>query len=145
MFKTALDSVVRATGTIWTLYLGEVEGSDFSAGLADLDMAERVVDEAVDFADADAMIRYLNIRGIRGSWDDRAMLDSNFCAPNFGGARLRNAGAGDLYGLYVMNDEGNIRWVRHRETDDPDPGDNWVWRPGDAWPNYESLRMWVVN
>lgn len=126
-----------AAGSVAGLVLGGADGGDFFAGidLQAIQPGDRRADDDADFADLDAKIGALTIRGwkvAKGDEPPRFVTDSNFSAPSFGPVSLLNAAGGSACGLFVVGDDTHIKSVRHRDTLDREY--TWSWKPGKAWP-----------
>jgi hypothetical protein len=137
--RTALDSTVRASGSLAKITLGATDGSKFLAGVTsgELDPA------AVTAADLDvlASIGSLTVKGwaiARGLVAPDFLADSVFLAPSLGAVSLLN-GPPDTWDLYAQalpsGGSPRIKTVTHKDTRAPtDAAKNWSWSPGRPMP-----------
>jgi hypothetical protein len=130
---TALDSTVRASGSIAGVTLGSSDGSQFLAGVnADLpDGLDPLAVHATDL-DSTASLGSLTIKGWAVAKDQRApdfLAHSTFLAPSMGTVSLLNGPLG-TWELLAQTDGTNLKIKRVSLKDTRDPSTNWTWPSG---------------
>jgi hypothetical protein len=137
--RTALDSTVRASGSIAGVTLGAAEGSTFLAGVKSAQLDPTKVTGAE--LDPLATIATLAIKGWAvpaGSTIPDFLTDSNFLAPSLGTVSLLNGtpGTWELFAqVQPTSPNLRIRSVSLKDTRDPKNADkNWTWTPGKPVP-----------
>lgn len=121
---TALNSSVRAFGSVSSVVVGASIGSDFLAGVAQ--DVERQPTERADFVNPLAAIRSFTVQGLPGSKAD-FFADSNIAASSIGKVSLLN---GDFEtgnsGIFANGQLAKpMLSVRNRDT--RNPARNWTW------------------
>jgi hypothetical protein len=136
---TALDSTVRASGSIAKITLGSGDGSRFLAGVTSGQLDPAAIISAD--LDATAGIGSLAIKGWavpRGQAAPDFLADTIFLAPSLGAVALLNSPP-DTWALYALTPPGGgsprIKSVTHKDTREPSVAvKNWTWAPGKPMP-----------
>jgi hypothetical protein len=121
---TAQDSTVRAGGSILALDLGASHSSTFLAGI--YEVVQRFPVDHDDFADPEATIRSIKIKGLKDE-SGPYLSDTTFSAAKIGAVSLRDADfETGTTGLFAYNTDENdeIKSVKYLDTT---TGEKWSW------------------
>ena len=130
---TVRGSTVRSFGSIGSVMLGAVEGSDFLAGLKASVTRHAAI--GADFEDPMASIKSIKIKGLRlpkGTATPRLFCDSNFSAASIGSVSLLNAdldNGREFFGVFASRLAAGIKSVSYRDTL---TGERWRWPSEDV-------------
>jgi len=122
---TAMNSMIRASGTITTLNLGATDGSEFQAGVtAEKASADMLVADVNDLA----AIKTINVHGWyvpAGQPKQFFVKGSSFLAGQIGTVSFTNAAGMDSFDIYVPDPATDVKSVKN--TDNVTPTNNWTW------------------
>jgi cyclophilin family peptidyl-prolyl cis-trans isomerase len=127
---TAMNSMIRASGTITALNLGATDGSEFQAGVtAEKASADMLVADVSDLA----AIKTINVHGWyvpAGQPKQFFVKGSSFLAGWMGTVNFTNAAGMDSFDIYVPDPATDVKSVKN--TDNVTPTNNWTW-PSANW------------
>ena len=129
---TARDSSVRSTGSVGSITLGAADGADFLAGVHA--WALRRADDHGDFANPDASIKKVNIKGLKlGDATPRWFFqDSNISAGVIGKVSLLNVrfdNDGEAFGIFACDTSAAREVAAVKYADKVDKALKGVWPP----------------
>jgi hypothetical protein len=139
-----LDSTVRTFGSMGSIILGAVQGSDFLAGIEGA--VDRHASLAADFVNPQAIIKAVLIKGWRvprGEVAPRFFENSNFSAASLGTVNLLNIADpndGEAFGFFAL-DQSTGKEIRSMKARDTVTGTKWQWP---LLPDYEDFVVQVI-
>jgi len=122
---TAMNSMIRASGTITMLNLGATNGSEFQAGVT---VEKASADMLVSDVNPAGAIKAINVKGWyvpAGQPQQFFVQNSSFLGGQIGTVAFTNAAGMDSFDIYVPDPATDVKSVKN--TDSVTPANNWTW------------------
>lgn len=133
---TLRGSEIRTFGSVGTIMLGAIDGSDVLVGISG--SVSRHAAARDDFDNPSAYIKSMKIKGLRlpkGAVIPRFVINSNLSAATIGTVGLLNVdwdNGSELFGLWAYADPLNDREIKSVSYKDTVSGERWRWPFGDG-------------